>query len=198
MPLNSTLELFTLLLYVDDNKPIKGKTRLTKLLFLLIKDDLFKNLEQEADFDANNFGPWSYTTGEDIPNTLKDLGIISIEKENQEFSLFSNKSRDDLMIYKITDKGKEVAQKIISKITNEELILIEKIKSTWNSKTTEELISYVYHNFISYTNKSKIREKIFKGTDFDPELLEVVGIIQVIPLEDEKEYIKKVLAEKYL
>jgi hypothetical protein len=41
MPLNSSLELFIVLLYSNNNEKIEGVTRLIKLMFLLVKEGGF-------------------------------------------------------------------------------------------------------------------------------------------------------------
>jgi hypothetical protein len=198
MTIKSSFELFTLLLYADNQKTIKGRTKLTKLLFLLVKNDLFKNIEKEFKFEAYNFGPWSHTAGIDLPNTLSDLGILEIEKDKKETPLKENQSKDDHFNYKITEKGKKVAEKLLSRIEGEEIQEIEKIKAKWNDKPIDLLIDYVYLNFVSYTKNSKIKHQVFSKKGLDPELLELVGIIPPIPLEDEKEYLKMILMERYL
>lgn len=202
MAINSLMELFTLLLYANDNEPIRGDTKITKITFLILKNNVFNQLELDDDFEPYNFGPYSYSLINDIPLALKELDIISIEYiENEyeiDYDLLNKKNVDNkkIAVYSLTEKGIKVAQKILQKASNEEFNEITRIKEEWNNKSNNKLIEYVYNKYVKYTTKSKIRNKYLP--DVEPELLELIGTVSEILLDEEKELLRKKLIERYL
>lgn len=201
MGINSLMELFTLLLYADNSEPIKGDTKVTKISFLIIKSEIFKELTLEDDFKPYNFGPYSYSLINDIPFALKELGIIDIKYlENEtdiDYDLFNKTkmNKKKMALYSLTEKGIKVAKKLLKKATKEEFDEISKIKKDWNDKPNSKLIDYVYNKFVNYTTKSKIRDRYLP--EIDPELLELIGVVPEISLEEEKDILRKKLIERY-
>jgi len=79
----SGIDLILLLLYFEDlrgRREIEGVTRLTKMVFWLIKK-YFKRLDREFEFEPWEGGPWSPRIG-DYLELLEDKNLITIEERS--------------------------------------------------------------------------------------------------------------------
>lgn len=70
--IKSGLDLLMLLLYANEQEKIEGITKLLKLLFLLIKEEKFKEFEKEYGFEACNYGPWVFSSSRFYRNHTGD------------------------------------------------------------------------------------------------------------------------------
>jgi len=134
------LELLLLaVLYVDNAKPINGKVFLQKIIFVLDR-----NIEEiKARFDGYYIGPYS----EDLEIALEQFtssGYIIIGKHNKIF---------------LSEKGLNLAQEVISRISKERLDIISDIKKFFNDLTQHELIAIIYSTFPEYAEKSDIKKE---------------------------------------
>ena len=206
MPLKSPLELFITLLYSNNKEKIEGVTRLIKMMFLLVKEGGFSQFEKELDFESYHFGPWSADVYLDYPKTLEEVGVIKIEeKESIELDVDEIYSSDvvelregKIKVFSLTQQGEKVGKVFFERLTEEEKRRIEEIKKKWNHASLNDLLNYVYFNYVKYTDRSKIREQIFSKLKVSSSLIDLVGIIPPISLEEEKEFIRKVIREKMI
>jgi uncharacterized protein YwgA len=129
-----------LLLNSNDKDHIKGKTKFMKELFFISKN--IKPLENEADFEADNYGPNSDATA-NILYELSMLGLIDSE-------------RDD---YKLTQDGEKILNKV-DESSDEEKNIIAFMKDLFNDLTYDESLALVYCNYPDMTSESLVKEKI--------------------------------------
>lgn len=141
-----------LILYADNGTAIKGKLRLEKMVFLLDQTIRSKRLhiaDRLYDFRAYSFGPFSEEVYDDI-ELLKDLNLAEISGSEEDPT------------YQITDKGKNLVEKMIQQgvIPSSLLSEVENIKRKWNRANLYSLLKYIYKNYREFTQKSLIRDKI--------------------------------------
>ncbi len=139
------------LLNSNDGEAVIGKTRLEKLMFLISKEVLIqpgrKITPKDYAFRADRFGPFTEEVYDDF-ETLKDIGLVEYEENNQ--------------IFKISEKGTNLANKLIKsgKLPSSLLHDIDQIKKRYNKLDLNKLLFYVYKNYDKYTYESEIRGKI--------------------------------------
>lgn len=144
-------ELLLLLLDVDADKEVRGRTRLAKLLFLIQKEIVeAAKLGPEGEkfgftFNADRYGPFSDEIFDEI-EFLSDVNLISRsgEEENESF--------------KITPKGADyVNQRILPKIGQQGFEEVKRLRRKYGSYDLRELLRYVYAKYPEYAVKSVIR-----------------------------------------
>jgi len=131
--------------------PIKGSTRLEKLLFLL--KEKFKIINEPFyEFKPHLFGPFSADVLNDAWGLQKE-GLIEIKLEIFEMHPFS-----DWIIarrtYIITEKGREIIKPIYEEITRESKIkeiLLE--LQLYNYMPLNVLLEYIYRNYPEFTRE---------------------------------------------
>jgi predicted HTH domain antitoxin len=125
-----------MLLYAHEGK-CKGKLWLQKEMFELAK--VFKDLAEELDFDAFDYGPYSEALAE-YNDMLENSGFIK-----------------DLSL---TDKGYEVAKQLWENFKDKEII--KATSEFLESLDEDELLLYVYVTSPEYAEKSDVKEKIMR------------------------------------
>ena len=188
-------DILLLLLYLpgcskENNEPIKGRTRITKMMFLFEKE-LFKNFnniseESLPSFFAYNYGPFSKDLLDDI-RFFKNIGFIEEKITNNEISdeaeveEYINDVEEDIeysenigleeigypgdVEYSLSEKGiKYVVEKLIDNqlFSKQQLDLLQKFKCKINSLSLNQLLTYVYKKYTDMTTKSVIRDQILK------------------------------------
>ena len=142
-----------LLLGACEGKPIIHKLRLQKLIFLLQKEiiepGLLSIIQGSYDFRPYNYGPFSEEVIDDI-EFLKDLGLVEVAEKNGS------------EVYKLTNKGKQLFEKILSTFKNDAQFRkafekITELKKRWVKEELEKLLKYVYERYPEYTEKSMIK-----------------------------------------
>ncbi|MBU7047751.1 MAG: hypothetical protein HXS54_15050 [Theionarchaea archaeon] len=186
MPVDSGMDVLLLLLYAKGatnkvNEPIRGITRLEKLIYLLNQEGGFHKYISDYHFEPYDFGPFSNELWDDI-ETLKDgsLGLVetqevpsfhfieisdaekAMEEEESELKEEVLDARGEKMmeIYRLTERGKIVAEQLFKELTPEEQRILEKTKREFNLISLFELIRYVYLKYPESTAYSKIRKDI--------------------------------------
>jgi hypothetical protein len=142
----------------------------------------------------------------DYPKTLEEIGVLKIEeKESTELDIDEIYSSDvvelregKIKVFSLTKDGERAGKTFFERLSEEEKKKIEEIKKRWNHVPLKELLNYVYFNYIKYTDRSKIRGRIFSKLKVSPSLIRLVGIIPPISLEEEKEIIRKVIQDKMI
>jgi len=124
----SIRDLVLILLYAQD-KPLHGRTLLTKELFLLYKSILFEK-SQDPKFVKYRLGPYSFHLMEMISTSSSD-GLIQVKGRRN-----SNSES-----FRLTQKGKKYAKKIFNEVsasTRKEIIQKTKgMGPTWHSWNSE-------------------------------------------------------------
>jgi len=144
------------LLSANNSEPIKGRTKLEKLLFL-IRNEILANTHYEKGyyvFEPYKFGPFTADIFDDVI-LMEDLGYITKQD-----------GREDI-IYRITEKGEQKLHQIYQKLPkdiHDQLVdinkKIEKLKKEKNKLSLSTLLSYVYQRYPLYTINSEIKESI--------------------------------------
>lgn len=174
-----------LLLYLNNQEPIKGAVRLTKMMFLFnkqISEALKrKGLESEQlpNFIAYNYGPFSKDVYEQI-ELFKSIGFVSVTDINtkEEMSGIDDvveaefidecyqgdselKTENNFWEYRITDVGKGFVEKeLLEDLTDEQKGILEAFKRKITEMPIKQLLYYVYTNYPDYTEKSLIKDEV--------------------------------------
>lgn len=134
-----------LLLYTpDDNgesKPIYGKTRIMEILFLLSRklEEHFE-LETEFEFTPETYGP----VDENIPEILGELaseGQITIRSNESHQSKYRGEE------YRLTEAGKEQAEKLYSVLSENQIKLLKWVKYQHATQPVGKLLTYIYGEY---------------------------------------------------
>ncbi|MBP1525629.1 MAG: hypothetical protein H9Q65_03395 [Spiroplasma ixodetis] len=177
-----------LLLYLNNKQPIKGTTRLQKMMFIFYKEILPKISKGEKNisynFEAYKFGPFSKDIPEQV-SLFKSLNFIQ-EKEMtviEEMStldnleekeiLDMNKNQDDehdifkfaistkMYSYEIKKDGiKYVESEIIPNLDQNNLNILQKFKNKIIEISIKNLLFYVYNKYPDFTKNSIIRDEV--------------------------------------
>ncbi len=153
-------ELIAILLYLPGKtgnigEPIVGRTRLMKIVFLLLKEaGLESKKEKPSSFRPYKFGPFDPEVFDTI-EALKELGVI---EEDAKSSL---KSEDDMLaefdepydadtIYKLTPNGIAKVERIVKEMPADLIKKIANYKSIYGGKPLVEILHYVYAKYPKY------------------------------------------------
>ena len=122
---------------------IRGKTKLQKLVFLLDKE-LNIIRDHGYNFVRYRYGPFSKELIEDVEMLIL-IGLVKTEEEVKEF----NSEEVTIVVYKLTDRGKNIARKAYNELTDEEKRRINKLKE-FNAKSARSLTVYVHRRYPEY------------------------------------------------
>lgn len=184
-------DVLLLLLYLpgkndENNEPIVGKTRITKMMFLFEQELLknFNNVSQDSlpSFFAYNYGPFSKDLLDDIRffETIGFIGeeIIDSNPHEAEVAEYMMDINEELVDeeanienigyvgepqFYLTKTGKEFVENELlkpNKFTEIQIDILKKFKKRINTLTLNQLLTYVYTKYDEFTEKSVIREKI--------------------------------------
>jgi hypothetical protein len=187
---NNKKDILLLLLYSDGvteqlNEPIKGRTRLVKMLFLFCKEGLnhFKAGTEINDDNFYSFFPWYYGPfSQEIYDDinffqLRDfIELKNIESDNlnisfEEASYYTNLTgltieqdtdRDSFMEQEIclTEKGKLFTESLYKELTVSQKHILKQFKKKFNSTPLKAILRYVYKTYPDTTENSVIRDNI--------------------------------------
>jgi uncharacterized protein YwgA len=178
---NSATDIMLALLYAPgatgaEGEPIRGYTRLEKLMFLIDKEtNLGLIMDKEYQFEAKDFGPCAEEIYDDI-EMLKDSGILQTMDESSDSDLEDVDSHEGLSevedeptprtqtatVFRLTSKGMVIGKKIFDAIDLSERKKLVRIKTIYNSKPISETLRYVYTTYDEYTTKSTIKDKVLE------------------------------------
>lgn len=154
-------ELILLILYYSENY-YTLKTRLIKLLFVFEKIiPINEGSDLDLDFFPYNYGPTiDYDEYELLISTLKNYEFIEVEEK------WIEKYSSTIFKVKIQEKDKEgiiqiIKEKLIPEKPEYKVELIEKICKIFPNHDNNVLNQFVYYIKEDFTEKSKIKEKIF-------------------------------------
>jgi len=169
-----------LLLDAKGNLPIKGNTWFQKELFLISQN--IKEVEEEASFESDFYGPWS----ENAKEQLEELEMDEVvEKSGNKMWL--------------SEEGAQIASKLKKMTPKEILEMIIEFKELINDLSDEEVLTLIYFNFPKFTEESLVKNKIEKNRKFNAMRLYSKGKISIqkaaeiagVPLEDFIKNVKK-------
>jgi len=139
-------EQLLLLLDVDREHAVMGRTRLAKLLFLVQKEILETGKlgpEREGyEFRADRYGPFSDEIFDEI-EFLSDEGLISRSGENENEA------------FQITDIGsKFVRERILTRSSPAAIEEVKRLRTRYGSLPLSQLLQFVYTKYPEYAVKS--------------------------------------------
>lgn len=167
------------------SQPIKGQTRLMKMIFLFQQElakkfDLDEVIGEEAfpDFEPFDYGPYAgqvYADLEFLVNygfveTLGSKGDQAGEEERQEYDYWSATSDSDEEIdttrlgrsFCLTDRGRDFISKtgLWERLSPKQQEALTEFKKRCTTTTLKSLLRYVYSKYPKMTKKSLIKDEI--------------------------------------
>jgi uncharacterized protein YwgA len=190
--ITSSKDILMLLLYSKGHtgkqcEPIRGRTRLMKMVFLFDREvrqkfGFSKTVSQVRmpDFKPYDFGPFSAQVFSDL-EFLQDLGFVCVEpvdgveplpEEGLEYSHWQSDegTEDDVgepvggQEYSLSPLGRSfVHDELLSELAEEQQGLLDEFKRRCTGVPLRALLRYVYDKYPDMTTKSKIRQEIESG-----------------------------------
>lgn len=151
----------------DARGRINGVTRLEKLLFLADEEkDINAFVDDEYEFEAYNFGPYSKKVYEEV-DVLEQAGLLTEERSYQGETLdemeeltASGSDREGIeRRFVLTDEGWAVAN-LLAEQHPDTVKKLTAIKNEYAGMPLARLVRYVYQSYPEYTGKSLIRDKV--------------------------------------
>lgn len=155
---------------------IKGITRLEKLIFLLEREtNSSKWLNDTADFEAYNFGPFSRKVYKAV-ETLSAAEIItdSSQLSSNDMDTWEARAAIDEAAdggnpyttrkFELTERGWRYFNALKSEVGTENLEELSSFKGQFARLPLRQLVRYVYQRYEQFTTKSLIRDQVL-GTD---------------------------------
>lgn len=128
------------LLNNENNKPVDGKTKLMKEIFFISKN--VPKLEEESDFESDNFGPHSVYVSRRLEELIQ-LGVI--KKEGR--------------FYKLTPFGQELIKELDKNHEIDEKLVYD-MKELFNGLNEDESLAIVYFTYPETTDESLVKGRI--------------------------------------
>lgn len=148
---------------------LEGITRLEKLIFLIEKEWEPNWLTEDADFQSNNFGPFSSKIYKAV-DTLVAAGLLedsrsfasSTEDAWETKNIIDDPFADPYATrnFALTDKGLRYYDALIRELPENVEQELSGFKQRFASIPLRQLIRYVYEQHPEYTDKSLIRDDI--------------------------------------
>jgi uncharacterized protein YwgA len=158
-------ELIAILLYAPGKtgnigEPIVGRTRLMKLVFLLLKEGgLAEDVERATTFKPYKYGPFDPEVFDSI-EALKELNIVEEKVEPQ--SKIEDEMLEDIdetydadTVYRLTPQGIAKVERIVRQLPADVLRRISNYKSIYGDKPLIEVLHYVYSKYPKYAELSE-------------------------------------------
>jgi uncharacterized protein len=192
--LNNKKDILLLLLYSkgvnkDFNEPIRGRTRLVKMLFLFCKEGL-AHFKSGTDINDDNFytffpwyfGPFSQQIYDDVNffqlRGFMELSNIETDNINISFSeanhysdltgisIEQNSDQESYMEQEIrlTDKGISFTKELYAQLSENQKLFLEQFKKKFNSTPLKAILRYVYQTYPDSSTNSIIKDNIL-GND---------------------------------
>jgi uncharacterized protein YwgA len=126
-----------------ENEPIKGRTKLQKLLFLIQKSIPKNSLLVSYPFRPFKYGPFCKEVYDDL-QFLKEEGLIKEEKEYL-------KEKGIYVKFKLTEKGQQKARELANTPEGIELVkVVTDIKKKFNHMTVADLVEFTHEQYPGY------------------------------------------------
>lgn len=150
-----------------EGEPVRGITRLQKLLFLLWKEGAFyEDIPNLYNFKAYDFGPCMDDLYDDL-DFAEDIELISVQEvaSGNEFEGgdedafladfgFKPIKRPARRDFALTKTGQEAAKEIYDNLDEQRRQRLNQIKRRFNSMPFFDLLRYVYRKYPAFAKKS--------------------------------------------
>jgi uncharacterized protein YwgA len=177
-----TKDLILLLLFAGDRQPIRGRTRLVKMVFLF-KKEVAKHFRKPTglaastlpDFEPHNFGPFAPGVYADLEFLVdngfvkhKEAGEAISEDEAEEYEYWQSTSGADgdaqfsQQDFTITDLGAKFVEAghAGGALKKEQWQLLNDFKARCTAVSLKQLLRYVYSKYPDMTTRSTIVDEI--------------------------------------
>jgi uncharacterized protein YwgA len=154
MPLPRATYLL-LLLDADNGAPIRGRTRLEKLAFIIqmkVIEGLHLGITNESyEFRPFNYGPYTEEVLDDIVS-LQMVGLVQIDGEP-----------DSEQTFRITREGQTAVERLLTDKRIPPILVeeIRRVKTVYGRLSLDKLIGLVYREWPEFTEKSEIKGRYF-------------------------------------
>lgn len=136
------LEKFTLLVIGSEgNQPVQGRLWFEKILFLL--SNVYRSIQDEADFEPYLFGPHSDVALKTL-DEYQSLKVVLVD---------GNK-------IKLSDLGKDIENEVERRASDQEKELTSNFKSFLNDLSKEELLAFIYFSYPDMKKESIEYQKL--------------------------------------
>ena len=116
-------------------EPVRGRTRLQKMMFLASKAD--DELGREGCFEPDNYGPYSEVVNEEL-EYLASVGVLRAAGNEIE----------------ITRAGRRIAEKLSEEAGANTPLMLRNLKDLLNDLPTREVLGYIYAAYPETTSES--------------------------------------------
>lgn len=186
MKVLSGADCLLVMLYLEQQAPILGAVRLTKMMFIFDKE-ISKRLKNDGvdltnppDFFAYNYGPFSKDVYEQI-ELFRSIGFVDVEDMNAseemaevddweeapfiDETIAQEKSHlnKDGKYYKYTLTALGIAYvetNIIAILTQDQIDFLSEFKRKIMNLSPRAILKYVYTKYPEYTSKSVIKDEV--------------------------------------
>jgi len=158
-------------------EPIKGYTRLEKLLFLLDRESgLHRIIEKDYAFEPFDYGPCAQEIYDDV-EMLKDASMVHTGRVATETALdnvddieqavvdeeATTRNQEKTDVFELTERGAKIGKMIFESLPAEDRQRMTQIKAVFNSQPTSTVLRYVYTKYPEMTTRSKVKDKILSA-----------------------------------
>lgn len=138
---NPLRRLVILLAASNEGEPIRGRTKLQKMVFMLTEGEGWEG--GPCGYDAGSYGPYSDIVDEEA-GRLEETGILCTDGAG----------------ISVTPLGREVAGKIAGEEDRHTLAMIDRYKEMFNDLTADELLAYVYSAYPDTATRSPAYDRV--------------------------------------
>lgn len=147
------IDIILLLLRADD-KPIKGKTRQMKEIFLTLNQVFPKPMVQPVQFDKHLFGPYSEYVKDSIDHLIFTSRIDVI-----------GKTKKTNVAIEIASKGSLYIENKYKKLPSQIIEVLKIKRKEWESHIPRGLLSLVYRDHKEYLEHAVLKNR-YKPLDW--------------------------------
>lgn len=138
--------LIVLLADASGGEPIRGKTKLQKMVFMLTLGE--DGSKSPHGYDADNYGPHSDIVDEEA-RYLEDVGVLCVDGAN----------------ISVTALGRKVAGRVAEREEKRALDMIDEYKEVFNDMTADELLAYVYSAYPDMAARSPAYDRVMSNVE---------------------------------
>jgi hypothetical protein len=152
----SLSDVILFLLY-SDNRPIQGKTKQMKEVFLVLQEVLNEQNVQPIKFEKHKFGPYSELVEYVIDQLLFSNYILTRGK----------KTSNDFSI-EITPKGREYIKDKFNKLPIHIQKRLKRKRYEWDTLTSKGILKLVYEHYPEYLENAVLKKR-YERLNWDTE-----------------------------
>lgn len=144
-------KVILLTMAADENQPIYGKTRLIKVLFLVIQE-LFPDLVDKAAFFPHHFGPYSAEVAKRL-NELLDKKLLTVQKKSNDWAFQLSKEGIEFAYHLGLNESGKMDEQTMKKV--------QQIRKRLANKSVKQILNLLYTEYPEYAVKSRVLEEVY-------------------------------------